>query len=178
MDGVVPFGGPDYFVFLGLLVFSRGMDFLSTWIATPRLVLEGNPFVKFLGWKWGAALNSAVCIVLARWPVPAIVISTASVLVAARNFQLAWLMRSVGEEPYGLWHAARLRETRAPLFLGCLFAQTFLTAAVGGAAIWFSPNAVTQAIGAGIVCYAGAVVVYTLLSFWRIRRTGGYFPQT
>ena len=29
------------------------MDFLSTWVATPNLVLEGNPIAKKLGWRWG-----------------------------------------------------------------------------------------------------------------------------
>ena len=32
---------------------ARGMDFLSTWVATPNLVLEGNPIAKKLGWKMG-----------------------------------------------------------------------------------------------------------------------------
>ena len=81
-----------------LLFVARGMDFLSTWVATPNLVLEGNPIAKKLGWKWGIPLNLALCVGLAFWPLPAIVISTTSVLVAARNFQSAWLMRSLGEQ--------------------------------------------------------------------------------
>jgi len=55
MDDAIPFGGRWYFLMLALLVFSRGMDILSTWIATPNLVLEGNPIAKKLGWKWGLA---------------------------------------------------------------------------------------------------------------------------
>ena len=57
MDDSVPFASREYFIFLGLLVFSRGSDFLSTWVATPHLVLEGNPIAKWLGWKWGAVVN-------------------------------------------------------------------------------------------------------------------------
>src|SRR5271156_5774812 len=94
------FASREYFWFFSLLLFARGMDFLSTWVATPNLVLEGNPLAKKLGWRWGIPVNAAFCFGLALWPLPAIVISTASVLVAARNFQQAWLMRSLGEEHY------------------------------------------------------------------------------
>src|SRR5277367_3400300 len=97
MDDTVPFGSHWYLTMLALLVFSRGMDFLSTWIATPNLALEGNPIAKKLGWKWGVLLNVVLVFVLSLWPLSAIVVATASVMVAARNFQSAWLMRSLGE---------------------------------------------------------------------------------
>lgn len=171
MDDLVPFGSRIYFGLLGLLLFSRGTDFLSTWVATPNLALEGNPIAKRLGWKWGMLLNLALCFGFARWPLPAIVISTSSVLVAARNFQLAWLMRSMGEEPYRDWHVARLQETRISLYLLCLLGNTALVALVGGGLIYFTQNwLVPEAIGIGIVAYAVTVAFYTVLSVWRIRR--------
>ena len=171
MDDMVPFGSRDYFLFLALLAFARGADFLSTWIATPNLVLEGNPLAKKLGWKWGVPLNVVICIVLALWPLSAIVIATASVLVAARNFQSAWLMRSLGEEAFRHWHVERIRETRVTLYLFCLAGNTLLTAAVGVALIWFSDlRFVPFAIGMGMVAYAVAVAFYSLLAIWRIHR--------
>ena len=114
------------------------MDFLSTWVATPNLVLEGNPIAKKLGWKWGIPVNLALCFGFAFWPLPAIVISTTSVLVAARNFQSAWLMRSLGEQLYRDWHVERVQETSVTLYLFCLFGQTALTGGVGAAVIYFS----------------------------------------
>ena len=174
MADYVPFGGSEYFVLLGLLAFSRGMDFLSTWIATPNLVLEGNPIAKKLGWKWSILLSVVLCLAFAASPWPAIVVCTTSVLVAARNFQAAWLMRSLGEELYRSWHLARLRESSRSMYLFCLFAQTALTALVGTALIWFSPDyGVSMAIGWGVVAYAGAVAFYTLLSVWRMRHVAG-----
>jgi hypothetical protein len=174
MDDIVPFASREYFLMLALLAFSRGMDFLSTWIATPNLVLEGNPIAKKLGWKWGAPLNVAICLLLALWPLSAIVVSTASVLVAARNFQSAWLMRSLGEEIYRNWHVERIQETRVTLYLFCLAGNTLLTAAVGVALIYFSnPESagfVAFAIGMGMIAYAIAVAFYTLLAIWRIHR--------
>jgi hypothetical protein len=172
MDGTVPFGSPSYFIILSVLAFSRAMDFLSTWVATPTLVLEGNPIAKKLGWSWGMLLNLFICIGLAAWPLPAIGFSTLSLLVAARNFQQAWLMRSLGEDRYRDWYVERIQETPVSLYLFCLFAQTTLIAAVGGALIYFGElSLIPVAIGCGIVTYACAVVFYTLLSVWRLRRT-------
>ncbi len=171
MDAAVPFAGRDYCLCLCLLVFARGMDFLSTWIATPNLVLEGNPLAKKLGWRWGLLLNIVLVGVLALWPLSAIVVATASVLVAARNFQSAWLMHSLGEETYRQWHVERVRETRVTLYLFCLAGNTLLTAGIGGALIYFSHlRLVPFAIGTGIVAYAVAVAFYTLLAIWRIHR--------
>src|SRR2546423_9584692 len=167
MDDFLIFGSKEYCIMLGALFFARGMDILSTWMATPNLVLEGNPIAKILGWRWGLPINLGVCFTLAFWPLPAIVLSTTSVLVAARNFQSAWLMRSLGEEAYRDWHVERIQETRITLFLFCLAGNTVLTAGVGAAVIHFS-NAVLVpvAIGVGIMGYAGAVAFYTLMAIW------------
>lgn len=172
MDDFVPFGCRTYGQLFVLLLVARGMDFLSTYIATPNMVLEGNPLAKKLGWKWGIPLNLAMCFGFAFWPLPAIVISTTSVLVAARNFQSAWLMRSLGEHHYRDWHVERVRETSVTLYLFCLFGQTALTAGVGGALIYFTwdREPVALAIGLGIVAYAMAVAFFTLLGIVRLRR--------
>jgi hypothetical protein len=179
MDDSVPFASREYFIMLAILVFSRGMDFLSTWVATPHLVLEGNPIAKWLGWKWGAVVNVAMVLSLSAWPLSAIVVSTASVLVAARNFQSAWLMRSMGEEAYRDWYVQRATETPITLYLFCLGGNTLLTLAVGVAVVWFSSTRnyaliVPTGIGMGIIAYAIAVIVFTLLSLWRSRRRRRY----
>ena len=176
MDDTVPFGSREYLLMLVLLVFSRGMDFLSTWVATPNLVLEGNPIAKKLGWKWGVVVNVVLVTALALWPLSAIVVATASVLVAARNFQSAWLMHSMGEEAYRDWHVTRIQETRPTLYLFCLAGYTLLIAGVGGAVILSSRTdtdelrLVPLGIGMGVVAYAVAVAFYTLLALWRLRR--------
>jgi hypothetical protein len=175
MDDLVPFGSRLYGALLLLLLVARGMDFLSTWIATPNMVLEGNPVAKKLGWKWGIPINVAFCFGFALWPLPAIVISTTSVLVAARNFQSAWLMRTLGEEAYRAWHIERIQDTNIAMYVFCLLGQTILTAGVGVGVILATNNAhqdqpIALAIGLGIVAYAMAVTFYTLLGVIRLRR--------
>src|SRR2546421_10409736 len=116
MDAFLPFASRDFWLTLILLLFCRGMDILSTWVATPNLVLEGNPIAKLLGWRWGLPVNFLFCLALAFWPLPAIILTTTSLLVAARNFQSAWLMRTMGGEAYRDWHVQRIRETRVTIY--------------------------------------------------------------
>ncbi len=172
MDDVVPFGSQEYFLFLSVLLFARGMDFLSTWIATPNLLLEANPLARRLRWRWGLPVNLLLCVGFAKMPLTAIIIATTSVLVAARNFQLAWAMHSQGEENYRSWFLERLDETPPGLFLFCLLAQTGLTAAVGAALLYFSNwrELVPLGIGMGIIGYAAAVTIFTMIALWRHRR--------
>ncbi|MGC3959137.1 MAG: hypothetical protein QM813_14680 [Verrucomicrobiota bacterium] len=175
MDQSVPFASREYFIFLAVLAFSRGTDFLSTWVATPHLALEGNPIAKWLGWKWGAVVNMVIITTLALWPLSAIVVSTASVLIAARNFQSAWAMRSMGESAYRDWYLQRQTETPLPLYLACLAGNSLLPAAVGVALIIFSHAddfvlVIPYGIGMGIIAYGFAVAFFTLLGLWRGRR--------
>jgi hypothetical protein len=196
MEYLIPFGSRDYLLMVLLLAFSRGMDFLSTRIATPNLVLEGNPIAKKLGWRWGGLVNAGISLGMAFWPATAIAVSTMSVLVAARNFQSAWLMRTMGEENYRDWHVRRIQETPITLYFLCLAGNTLLTAAVGAALVFFGmdtptsnfvgPNGMWRAIvplsvGMGIVGYAIAVSFYTTLAVWRLRqatvRRNQYLPN-
>ncbi len=176
MEEALPFGSRAYFGWLTVLLLSRGADFLSTWIASPNLVLEGNPLAKKLGWSWGILLNLALCGLLARWPLPAIIIATMSVMLASRNFQMAWAMRASGEENYRSWFLARLEETPPGLFLFCLLSQTLLLAVLGVVLMYFSgmDQGVPLGIGMGIVGYAVAVTFYTVIALWRNRRRTRY----
>jgi hypothetical protein len=174
MDDAVPFASREYFVFAAVLTLARGMDCLSTWVATPHLVLEGNPIAKWLGWKWGGLVNLVLVFSVAHWPLATVIVSTASLLVAARNFQSAWLMRSMGEEAYRDWYSRRLGQAGLPLYLACLAGNTGLTAVVAGALVYYSRTEdyiliIPYGIGVGMLAYVVAVVFYTLLGLWRGR---------
>lgn len=177
MDQAVAFGSRDYAICVLLLAFGRGMDFLSTWLATPNLVLEANPLAKRLGWRWGALVNLAVIAGFGLWPLPAVIISTTSLLVAARNFQQAWLMRTMGEVAYRDWMSDQICGSSRAVFLLCLAAQTLLYAGLGAALVWFGGyNVVTYGIGAGLIAYGVAVAFFTVLAVrkaWRWRAVTG-----
>jgi hypothetical protein len=170
-DDLLPFASQPYFLMLALLIFARGVDFLSTWVATPNLVLEANPLARKMGWKIGGIVNVVLCFVFAFWPLTAIIVVTAGLLVAAHNFHVAWLMRSMGEEAYREWFLQQITRARFPFYAGCLLGETGLTALVGAGLLCFSDvESVTFAIGLGIVAYALIVLFYTSLSLWRLRR--------
>jgi len=170
----LPFASRTYWAMLALLLFARGMDFFSTWLATPNLVLEGNPLAKKLGWRVGGVINVALCVAFAFWPLTAIIIITSGLLVAAHNFHSAWLMRSMGEDAYRRWFSEQLSRTRFPLYVVCLLGETVLTGLVGAALICSSSmESVPFAIGLGILAYAGVVLFYTALSLWRFRHQMG-----
>jgi len=171
---LAPFGSRVYWWALVLVLAARGADFLSTWVATPNLVLEGNPIAKKLGWRMGVVVNLVLCVTFAAWPLSAIAIATTSCLVAARNFQSAWLMRTMGEENYRDWYVEKLQGASLLLYLSCLAGNVLLTAGVGVALMLFCGGWVIPfAIGVGVLAYAVAVTVYTLLSVWRVRRGAG-----
>jgi hypothetical protein len=176
MEDAVQFGSRWYLRLLCLLLAARGMDLLSTRMATPHLMLEANPVARKLGWKWGVPFNVLMCLLFAAWPLPAVIIATTSFLVAARNFQGVWLMRTLGEEEYRHWMASRVLETPPVLYVGCLLAQVALVGLVGGAVVFFSGDSwVCFGLGVGIVAYALAVLLFTLISVWRLRRAHEVF---
>ena len=81
----------------------------------------------------------------------------------------------MGEEAYRQWMVERVHETPPVLYLGCLLAQVGLFAAVGGALVLFSRDPTGEdwaafGIGVGILAYALAVLVFSLISVWRMRR--------
>lgn len=177
MDEAVPFLSREYCLFLAVLLCARGLDFLSTWIATPHMVLEGNPVARRLGWKWGAAVNLALCFSFAIFPLPALIIATTSVLVAAHNFDGAWLMHTLGEENYRAWISQQHLRARPSLYVFCLLSKTALWGAVGGALLLFgNGRLVSTGIGFGMVGYAAAVLVYSAISVWRLRRFSRNHP--
>jgi hypothetical protein len=113
----------------------------------------------------------AICFAFAFWPLTAVIVITTSLLVAARNFHSAWLMRSMGEAAYREWFVERIAQARLSLFFSCLLAETVLGGAIGAALIGFSgEESVPFAIGFGILAYSAIVLFYTSLSLWRLRR--------
>ena len=159
----------------GCCLFGRGADFFSTWVATPNLVLEGNPLAKKMGWKLGALVNLALCLGLAFWPVTAMAVTTASLLVAAHNFHLglADAFHGRGGLP-AMVRGTRARKAACRFSLPACWAKPAPTGLVGAGLLYCAPeDSMAFAIGCGIVAYALIVLFYTALSLWRLRRHWG-----
>lgn len=177
-DLFLPFGSAEYLLVLMLLIVARGADFFSTWIATPGLKLEANPVARWLGWKWGLLLNLLIAVCISVWLLPAVAITTTSLLVAARNFQTAWLSRTMGEQAYRNWLAERVCEAQRGLFFFCLGAQSLIHAGIGGALMIFGRSSVVLlGIGVGCLGYAIVVPLFTWLGVRGVLRSGRPLPH-
>jgi hypothetical protein len=159
-----------YLAALAAVLFGRAADFFSTWVATPRLVLEGNPIAKWMGWRLGILINLALCLILAHSPMVAVILTTMSLLVAARNFQGAWMMKSLGEEAYQDLTGSLLARTGTGPYLFTTYAQAVLTVLIGIALVAFSSEMIPFSIGLGVIAYSIAVAFYSTLGVGRRRR--------
>jgi hypothetical protein len=127
---------------------------LSTWVVMPNLVGEVNPVSKRIGFRGGIISGVVFSVVVAVWPLPAIVVTVMSLLVAARNFQ----------------GGLTAPTDRPRVFIFCAAAQSGLFALIGGAVMLFtSALSVAFAIGSGIVMFGIANFFFNMLSLWRNR---------
>ncbi|MEY4690734.1 MAG: hypothetical protein RIT19_1059 [Verrucomicrobiota bacterium] len=166
----VPPGSAPWCLFAGLALAGRTADLVSTWIATPNLALEGNPLARRLGWRWGIPINGLASLGIGCLPGLAIAVATTSALVAARNFQNAWIMRSMGEWSYRLWMSERIDEAPRALPALSFIAEAGLTLVPGLALVLFTePGGVAPSVGLGICAYSAAVALFTLMALWRRR---------
>lgn len=146
----------------------RCCDLGSTYLATPRLLLEGNPMARRLGWRLGLPVNLLLVLTAACWPLLAVSLTTTSLLVAARNLQSAWLMCSLGEEGYRAWMGDQLAAAPRGLARACFAGESLMFLVVGGALMWFARwQLVPFGIGLGIVSHGVAVLVFTTLALRR-----------
>ncbi len=169
-EDILPIGSAGWWLFAGVAVVGRTADLISTYVATPNLALEGNPIARKLGWKIGIPLNFVVALATGCQPLLSVAITTTSLLVAARNFQNAWLMRSMGEWRYRLWISERLDEGPPWLAAVCFLAEAGLTSVPGLALMIFSnERLIPFGVGLGMAAYSAAVALFTMLALWRRR---------
>ena len=168
LDDFLRPGSPLWWLFVSMLAIARGLDLLSTYIATPNLKLEGNPVARWLGWRGGLATNLVLVLLFATWPLLAISLTTTSLLVAAGNLQSAWIMRSLGEIRYRLWMSERLAEAPRGLPLVCFWGEAVLFGCVGlGLMLFSGERLVPFGVGLGVCGYGVAVALFTSLALWR-----------
>jgi len=167
----VRFGSLRWWGFVALILAGRACDLGSTYLATPRLRLEGNPFARRLGWRGGVVLSGFTALLFGSWPLIAISITTTSGLVAARNFQHAWVMRTMGEGGYQLWFADTVGRAPPRLVLGCHWAEAALSGLPGVALlIWGEDTRVSLGIGLGLTAYGVAIAVFSTYVLWGLVR--------
>ena len=168
IDHFVAFGSVVWMKFAGLVIAGRGLDLGSTFAGTPKLLMEGSPMARRIGWKYGIPLNLVAGLASACWPLLAISLATMSTFVAARNLQNAWIMRSMGEEHYRAWLARRIAEAPRWTPYACYLGEALLAGTVGATLLAFADyRLVPCGIGTGILIYGAAIGFFTSLELFR-----------
>lgn len=171
IDQAVAFGSRAHLGLGTLVLAGRALDLFSTWLVTPSLSLEANPLARRLGWRGGLAVSALAAVFLGLLPVAALSVATTSSLVAARNAQSAWLVRSMGEERYRLWLVERFRNARRGHFLASVLLNAAPFAVLGAALMAFSAwQVIPFSVGLGMAVYAVAILVFTSTALRRAAR--------
>ena len=171
-------------ILCALLLVARLGDIGTTRLATPKLLLEGNPIVRKLGWPY-AWLTVAVCLLPYVSEQVAVIALVLSLLAAAGNAGRMWVMISLGEQAYADFLMQVARNSKLSYALGCVSAAAFFFGLVGVTILMLAnPSTLPgtcvsgwgEFIGAGVLIYAAAVWVYGTLSvvrlFHRVRTRG------
>lgn len=157
---------------LAILIFvARLGDIGSTYLATPRLVLEANPIVRRLGWPF--ALLTVVLAFVPYYNLAAgVIVLVPSLLVASRNFGSIWMMRALGEQRMlALQIEAARRRSFREAFLCCLAEAAFLTLAAAVLMVLSGgPRRWAFLFGLGVLAYAIAILVHRTAYLRRIFR--------
>jgi hypothetical protein len=115
----------------GMLLLSRVGDLVTTWLITPRLLLEANPIVRKFRWRLGI-LTLLACL-LPYWNTAYAWAALVMFLMGcASNARSIWLVRAFGEQAYYsdvLLVAVRKGNFKAAL--GSLLAFAVFTVLVG-----------------------------------------------
>jgi len=162
-----------------LLVFSRALDFFSTWVVTPRLALEANPLMRRLGWGPMALLNLPLAGLAFLHPGLAVTFTVTSLLVAGSNLSAGALARGMGERRQLQRQAQAIRA----IGLGRAWGLNTLGSCVAGAAGgWLmvlaeSPRAASWWGGLGVGMFAMAGLVHGNAAIWRIWKQGAQLPH-
>ena len=153
-----------------LVLIARLGDIGSTYLATPRLVLEANPIARRLGWPF--ALLTLLLALVPYYNVSAgVVVLVPSLLVASRNFGSIWLVRGLGEDRMlALQLEAARRRRFSEAFLCGLAESGFLALAAAVLMALSGRSRGASLFGLGILVWAIALLVHRTAHLRRIFR--------
>jgi hypothetical protein len=144
-----------------LILLSRIGDIGTTYLVTPHLVLEANPLVRWLGWRF-ALLSLVICFVPYYSVSAGVAVLVPSLMVSASNAGKIWVARTLGEHEYQAFMlriaaASRLRYALAGLLLSSSFVVL-----VGTVLVLLYPDPTEEYawwFGVGIITY-GVVIAF------------------
>ena len=110
---------------------ARGLDFLSTWLVTPKLQLEANPLMRRAGFAWMALFNLPLLGLPLLHHGLSITFIVTSLLAAGGNLVSGALARGMGEKRQAESQARAIKEMGVPAALAMNSAGGVVTCAGG-----------------------------------------------
>lgn len=173
--GPLPSPGDPFTWFLVATIFvSRALDFLSTWIVTPKLELEANPLMRRMRWGRMALFNLPLLALPLFHHGLAIAMTVTSLLVAGANLCNGALARGMGEQRQLESQLAALRRIGLG---GALLMNSVgsLVVCSGGAFMAFlAPAAESRSWWAamGVVLFGTTGLIHVNIAILRLHRRG------
>jgi len=163
---------PFAWFLVAALAFSRGMDFLSTWLVTPRLLLETNPLMRRVRWGRMALLNAPLLGLPFLHEGLAITFVVTSLLVAGTNLANGALARGLGERRQLESQLAALRRMGLAAALAMNTAGALLVCLGGALVMALALPAESRGwwAGLGVVMFGAAVLVHVNWGLVRLAR--------
>jgi hypothetical protein len=154
-----------------LILIARLGDIGSTYLATPTLAMEGNPLMRWGGWRL-AAVTLLACLIPYYSAPLGLTALVLSLLVTGSNLSKGWLMRALGEEDYQTMLLAAARRSSLPAAVGFVVGGAASVAFAGLIMVFVSGGPDTWGYWAaiGVALYAFAIAVYGSLSMARLFR--------
>jgi hypothetical protein len=163
-------------VLAGLVLVSRIGDIGSTWLVSPKLLLEANPLVRRSGYRF-AFTSLLACLLPYYITALGVIVLILALLVTASNLRGAWVIRTIGEAEYvaifnSLWlRRAFRRAAQLPAAAIVVLACAFVPELVTGQ----SPVASSRAAIAVSGCYELAFDSWADTARWH-GVPAGYLP--
>lgn len=157
---------------IAALALSRGLDFLSTWLVTPRLELEANPLMRRAGWGRMALINLPLTALPLLHHGLSIALIVTSLLAAGSNLTGGALARGVGEKRQleNQLRALKKRGTAGALVMNS--AGSLIVCAGGGFIMALAGPAESRGwwAGLGVVMFGLTGLVHYNLAIIRLGR--------
>lgn len=153
-----------------LILVARVGDIASTYLATPRLVLEANPIARRLGWPF-ALLTLLLALAPYYNTAAGVLVLVPSLLVASRNFGSIWLVRGLGEDRMLAIQVEAARRRRFSEAFLCVLAESGFLALAAAVLMALSGQSRGASIfGLGILVWAIALLIHRTAHLRRIFR--------
>jgi hypothetical protein len=157
-------------VLCGLILLSRLGDIGSTYLVTPKLLLEANPIMRKLGWRF-AVLTIFLCFIPYVSTSLGVMVLVPFLFVSASNVGKIWVVRTCGEAEYLEFLHGLARKSKLLHALLTVWISAGFIALAGFVLLFLSPDFSKDWsfwFALGILEYAFIIALYGSLYFCRL----------